>query len=90
VFETRAFIEIADRQLDHGVASVIGVESNRVTNAIGTEGEAAEGREERGSEVVGAGATNNETVMIAIGHFTDPDCTVACLLDSRPIVIAKQ
>jgi hypothetical protein len=80
VLETRTFFEVTDGELDDGVSSVVDVEGNGVTAAVGDEGVVALVRKERRSGLVQFGATNDETLAL-IGNLTDPGLAVGGVVD---------
>ena len=82
VRKTRALLHVPDRELHDGVAAVIGIEGDRITDPVGDEGVVAEGREQRGLRVDKLGAPDDETVTVAISGLGDPGLPALGLVDS--------
>ena len=81
MLETRTLIEVTDRQLQDGVASVIEVASDRVTNAFGDEGVVANRRKVCGSGTEELGAAHDESEVFAEWSLANLGPTVLGVLD---------
>jgi hypothetical protein len=86
VLESRAFLEIADGQFHDGVTTVVGIEEDGLTVAVGDEGVVAVGGKERGPGVVQFRAANDETVT-GVEGLANPGLAVQRVVDSGPLLL---
>ena len=67
VLETGAFLQVPDGEFDDGVTTVVDVEEDGVTDAVGDEGVVAVVGKERRTRLVEFGATNDQTLSLVVG-----------------------
>lgn len=72
VLESRVFLQVSYREFHDGVTTVVGVECDGVTLAVGDEGVVVVGGEERGPGVTQLRAMHDESVTGVVGLAQQP------------------